>query len=326
MKKILIFFLLLFLIIGCKNKKTKLADNDTVELTDFIEFFPEISLPLQIDDSALHRKEIDSSTIGYKIFTQFIPDSVLTSQFGKESKLKIYPLGRVSIKKFETYLFLKAVSASQKTVFVIAFNNDNKFIAGMPLVSADKDPSTLQTGLMDKKYTVTQTIQKKKPNGEFSEVKYVYILNAEARTFSLIMTDQGVAEQEREIINPIDTLAHKNKFSGDYIKDKRNYVSIRDGKKPLDFLFFIHFEKDNGECAGELKGEASMHGIKTALYRAIGNPCVLEFTLNGGTVSLKEQQACGSYRDIKCFFDGSYVKKKEVKPKVLPKKKGTIKL
>ncbi len=321
MKKTLIIFLLLFLIVSCKNTKTKLADNDTVEIADFVEFFPEIKLPFQIDDTLLMRKETDSSTIGYKIFTQFIPDSVITRQFAQESKLKIYPLGRVSIKKFETYLFLKTISSSKKAVFVIALNNDNKFIAGMPLVVVDKDPSTLQMGLMDKKYTITQTIQKKKPDGEFTEIKSVYILNTEARNFSLIMTDQGIAEQEREIINPIDTLPHKNKFSGNYIKDKRNYVSIRDGKKPSEILFFVHFEKDNGECTGELKGEASIHGIRTALYRAIGNPCVLEFTFTGNTVSLKEQQACGSYRDIKCFFDGSFIKNKELKPKAISRKK-----
>ncbi len=321
MKKTLIIFLLLFLIVSCKNKKIKLADNDTVEIADFVEFFPEIKLPFQIDDTLLMRKETDSSTIGYKIFTQFIPDSVITRQFAQESKLKIYPLGRVSIKKLETYLFLKTISSSKKAVFVIALSNNNKFIAGMPLVVVDKDPSTLQMGLMDKKYTITQTIQKKKPDGEFTEIKSVYILNTEARNFSLIMTDQGIAEQEREIINPIDTLPHKNKFSGNYIKDKRNYVSIRDGKKPSEILFFAHFEKDNGECTGELKGEASIHGIKTALYRAIGNPCVLEFTFTGSTVSLKEQQACGSYRDIKCFFDGSFIKNKESKPKGISRKK-----
>jgi hypothetical protein len=321
MKKTLIIFLLLFLIVSCKSKKTTLADNDTVEIADFVEFFPEIKLPFQIDDTLLMRKETDSSTIGYKIFTQFIPDSVIIRQLAQESKLKIYPLGRVSIKKFETYLFLKTISSSKKAVFIIALNNDNKFIAGMPLVVVDKDPSTLQMGLMDKKYTITQTVQKKKPDGEFTEIKSVYILNTEARNFSLIMTDQGIAEQEREIINPIDTLPHKNKFSGNYIKDKRNYVSIRDGKKPSEILFFVHFEKDNGECTGELKGEASIHGIRTALYSAIGNPCVLEFTFTGNTVSIKEQQACGSYRDIKCFFDGSFIKNKESKPKAISRKK-----
>lgn len=321
MKKTLMIFLLILFITGCKNKKIKLAENAKVEIADFVEFFPEIKLPFQTDDSLLFRKETDSLTIGYKIFTQFIPDSVLTMRFEKEMKIKIYPLGRVALKKAETYLFLKVTSPSKKAVFVIALDNENKFIAGMPLVMDDKDPSTEQKALMDKKYTVTQITQKKNQGGETVETKNVFILNAEARNFSLIMTDQGIPEQEREIINPIDTLPRKNKFSGDYIKDKRNYVSVRDGKTATDLLFFIHFEKNNGECAGELKGEASMHGTRTALFRAIGNPCVLELNLSATSVSLKEQQACGSYRDIKCFFDGIFIKRKELKSKVISKKK-----
>jgi hypothetical protein len=86
-------------------------------------------------------------------------------------------------------------------------------------------------------------------------------------------------------------------------------------------LFFIHFEKDNGGCAGELKGSASLYGVKTALYRATGNPCELEFTFGGTSLAIKEVAACGSYRDIKCFFDGSFVKRKEPKLKVTSKTK-----
>ncbi|MEO6288906.1 MAG: hypothetical protein ABIO76_03230 [Ginsengibacter sp.] len=321
MKKISIVFILFVLIVGCGNKKIKLADNDKVEITDFVEFFPEVALPFKVDNAGLSRSETDSSSIGYKIFTQFIPDSVLRKEFGQDTKLKIYPLGRVAIEKFETYLFIKVISSSKKVGYVMAFNNDNKYIAALPLVVEDKGPSVLQAGSMDKKYTVTQSTQTKRTNGEFVDIKNVYILNSDAEAFSKIMTDQGIAEQEREIINPIDTLPRKNKFSGDYIKDKRNYVSIRDGKKPSDLLFFIHFEKDNGECIGELKGTAQMHGIKTALYHAIGNPCVLELNLKPNSVSLKEVEACGSYMDIKCFFDGSFVKKKEAKTKTSSGKK-----
>lgn len=322
MNKFLVIFLVIILIAGCKNKKkTTLSDNDTVELADFVDFFPELKLPILMDDSVLLRKETDSSSIGYKILTQFVPDSLILNDFGAGVKPKIYPIGKVVIKDFETYLFLKAISFSKRAGYIIALNNENTFIAGMPLVMQDKDPSTFQVGLMDKKYTVTQIIQRRKPGGESTERKKVYILNGEMAAFSLIMTDQGVAEEEREIINPIDTLPHKNKYSGDYIKDKRNYVSIRDGKKPSEMLFFIHFEKDNGDCVGELKGIASLHGTKTAIYRASGNPCVLELNFGATSVALKEQEACGSYRDIKCFFDGSFAKRKEPKPKVVSKRK-----
>jgi hypothetical protein len=46
---------------------------------------------------------------------------------------------------------------------------------------------------------------------------------------------------------------------------------------------------------------------------------VLEFNFTAKTVSMKEVQGCGNYRDIKCFFDGTYVRKKE-KPKATKKK------
>lgn len=321
MNKILVVLLVILCIASCKSKKTTLADDDTVGITDFVDFFEDIKLPYQIDDSVLSRKETDSSTIGYKIFTQFISDTVLTQQFGKNVKPKIYPLGKVSIKKFETYLFVKAVSPSKKVGYIIALDKDNKYITGMPLLVADKDPLTVQNGGMDSKYAVIQTVQNRKSDGQVTESKNVYILNSELQAFSLIMTDKAIGAQEQEIINPIDTFPRKNKFSGEYIKNKRNFISIRDGNNSSTILFFIHFEKDNGECTGELKGEAILHGTKTAIYRANGNPCVLELSFSGNSISMKEQAACGSYRGIKCFFDGSYPKLKETKPKSVTRKR-----
>ena len=82
--------------------------------------------------------------------------------------------------------------------------------------------------------------------------------------------------------------------------------------------FFVHFEKDNAECVGELKGTARMISPTKAYYKAVGNPCTIEFTFNGPAVVMKEIEGCGSYRDIKCFFEGTYPRKKEK-----PSKKST---
>ncbi|MEJ7739145.1 MAG: hypothetical protein WKF97_17100 [Chitinophagaceae bacterium] len=320
MNKSLFILLLVFLFIECRNKKIKLTDDDTVVIADFIDFFPVVSLPFQVFDSILIKKQTDSASIGYKIFTQFVPDSILTNEFGKGVKPDMYPLGKVVVDNLETYLFLKATTTSKKCGYILAFDKKNKFIAGMPLVVADKDAATYQSGGIDAKHTVSKTLQKKDDEGQISESKNVYILNAEARAFSLIMMDEGVADQHQEIINPIDTFPQNNKFAGDYSKDKRNYVSVRDGKNPSLIVFFIHFEKDNGECAGELKGEATMQGVKNAVFRANGNPCVIEFTFTKNAILVKELEACGSYRDIKCFFEGSYRKAKELKVKTSAKK------
>ncbi len=315
MKRYMILIILPLFFIDCNNKRTKLADDDTVAVNDFIEFFPDIKLPLEVNDKVLSRKETDSATIGYKIFSQFVPDSVIRGQFAPGITPRLFPLGKVAIKDYETYLFLKAETTSKKAGYILAFDRQKKFLAAMPLVVADKDAATSQSGVMDAKYTVTETIRKKNPEGQFYESKSVYILNSELQAFSLIMTDEGVADKKQEIINPIDTFALKNKFSGDYVKDSRNYVSVRDGKTPSTLLFFVHFEKDNGDCTGELKGEATLHGTKTAVYRANGNPCVLEFTFSGNSVRMKELDACGSYRDIRCFFDGSYTNRKKAATK-----------
>src|SRR4028118_1598604 len=98
MNRIMLLLLLVFLFSDCRNKKIKLEDNDTVDITDFVEFFPEVKLPFQVTDSMLLKKETDSSTIGSKIFSQFVPDSILSNQFGPAAKPQLYPLGRIGVK------------------------------------------------------------------------------------------------------------------------------------------------------------------------------------------------------------------------------------
>jgi hypothetical protein len=117
------------------------------------------------------------------------------------------------------------------------------------------------------------------------------------------------------VYDPIDTLPHKHKFAGDYSQDKRNFISIRDGRDPSRFIFFVHFEKDDGGCKGELKGEAKFVSPILARYKANGDPCTIEFTFSASGVVMKELDGCGSHRDIKCFFEGYYPKRKEARTK-----------
>ena len=315
MNKILLLLVIVVVVASCKNKKTKLADDDVVVIDEFIAFFPDVNLPYQLTDSLVNKKPTDSSTIGYKIFTQFVPDSVITSVFGSKTKPLIYPLGKSVVKNDATYVFVKAVSTNIRAGYILAFNKENKFVSAMPLLVPDKDPATIQSAILDKKYSLTSIIRQRNTEGMYDERKNVYILNNDAGVFTLILTDAGIPDDEQEIINPIDTFPRKNKFAGDYIKDKRNFISIRDGRNATELLFFTHFEKADGECTGELKGTATINGTKTALFRANGNPCVLEFTFGTNSVSMSEVEACGSYRDITCFFEGSFKRKKDTKPK-----------
>jgi hypothetical protein len=92
-------------------------------------------------------------------------------------------------------------------------------------------------------------------------------------------------------------------------------VSFRDSRNVNKRRFFIHFEKNNGDCIGELKGEAVMKSATTAEYREPGEPCSLQFSFTGSAVTIKELTGCGSKRGVRCSFNGVYSRKKEIKPK-----------
>lgn len=313
MKNLVLIALLPLFLLSCKGRKKVLQDDDIVTIADFIEFFPDAALPVRVADTTLTRKTTDSSLIGYKIFIQFIPDSVLARDFGKGVKPKLYPIGKAREKNKETYLFIKAVNGSKRIGYLACFDKDNRYLQAMPLVQTDQDPGTSTYGSLDSKFQIT-TYREKKQGNESRFKRNVYIFNSTTNQFMLIMTEPN-EEMIEKVINPIDTLARKNKWTGDYVKDPKNFISFRDGKRAGELLFFVHFEKDNGTCKGELKGSALPGAKNTATFTDSGNPCSLEFSFEGNVVTMKETGGCGKYRDIKCFFEGSFRKKAEPKPK-----------
>jgi hypothetical protein len=310
-----------FIVLACKNKKkVSLSGEDPVDIADFIESFEQANLPYQIDDSSVAKKKSDTLLISYKVFTQLVPDTVLTKVFGKGVKPKIYPMASVEAPDHGTYLFVKALSGDRKAVLVTSFNKKNDFVAAMPVLQPDANPATEQSFVIDKRYTLSKTISRKNPDGSVGEGRDVYVLNEPAKSFLLIMTD-ALDEKTVDVINPIDSFARKNKYSADYVRDKRNLVSIRDNKRQGRITFFVHFEKRNN-CIGELKGEASFTSANTAVYRVPGDPCLLQFNFSSSSVAMKELEGCGSHRGVDCLFEGVYPKKREPKKKE-PKKKSS---
>jgi hypothetical protein len=303
-----------FLLSACGNKKKpSLSGTDEVVISDFIESFELGKPPIEIADTTLNKKEKDSLLIANKIFAQFVPDSVLTRIFGKNAKPRIYMGKRVEIEK-EKYLFIKAIAADKKASLVLCFDKKNEFKACLPLLITDANPATSQVSGLDKRFSFYRNTVLKSPDGSTAEGKEVYVYNDEAGQFSLIMTDP-LDDRVQEVINPIDTLPRKNKFSADYIRDKMNIVSIRDDRKTGKLNFFIHFDRNNGDCNGELKGTASFTSATTAVYRQPGDACSLQFNFSASSVTLKELDACGAHRGVKCSFDGNFPRKTEAKPK-----------
>ena len=312
--------ILIIVFAACKSKKKiSLAGEDPVDVSDFITFFEPLPLPVHFSDTSLLKKEKDSLLISYKVFTQFVPDSLLRKVYPKGVKPKIYAMGKTIVTGAEQYLFIKTVTTEKRAYFLLAFDGKENYIAGMPFLRPDQQSSTTQSATLDKRYTITQTVSRRNADGTVSDGKEVFVLNNDARTFMLIMTE-ALEDKITELINPIDTLPRKHKFSADYSSGKMNLVSIRDGRKNDKLTFFIHFEKNNGECTGELKGEAKITSPTTAEYKEEGDPCKLKFIFSASSVSLKEEEGCGSRRGMKCSFDGSFVRKKN--PKVTKSKKG----
>ena len=307
------------MLFACKHKKKiSLSGNDPVDIADFIESFESLSLPYQLADTSVAKKKTDTLLISYNVFTQLVPDSVLSKTFGKSVKPKIYPIGRIPLSGEGNYLLVKAGSGDRKAALIICFDKKNNFITAMPALQLDANPATQQLFNIDKRYTISKSISRRNHDGTISEGKNVYVLNAPSKSFLLIMTD-ALDEKTAEVINPIDSLTKKNKWTGDYIKDKLNLVSIRDNKRNDRVTFFVHFEKRNN-CSGELKGEARFTSSNTAVYRSPGDPCVLQFSFSSSSVAMTEVEGCGSHRGVDCLFEGMYPKKREPKKKELKKK------
>jgi hypothetical protein len=303
--------LLVFVVFACKEKKkVSLSGEETVQVSDFVAAFPPVELPYLLQDSAVSKKQNDSLWISYYVLTQFVPDSVFATVFGKEKKIRTYPLGRIS-GNGQVYLLAKSAAGNKSAAFVFCFDNKDKFIAAMPVLVPDASPATSQFFTIDPRFTMTKLTSRKNSNGTVNEGKDVFVLNPSAKNFLLIMT-VGLDPKSVDLVNPIDTLPAKTKFAGDYRKDAKNLVSIRDNKRPDRISFFVHLEKNNGECVAELKAEAVMTGTNQAVYRASGDACNLQFQFTSSTVTLSEQN-CGAHRGVDCLFEGKYAKKKVAK-------------
>lgn len=324
MKKWIWLFALPLLLLDCKGKKKPITE-ETITLKDFIELFDEVKLPYTVADSSFQVKKNDTSSISYKTFTSLVPDTLLHGVFGKNGRPRIFPLGKVVTKNKETYLLLKAISPSVKAAYTLVFDKDKKFIASLPLLVLDNNASTEQTAVMDNKYSITTNRQYKAADGRllFKKAAYAYISGA---GFALILVESNEAEAKKELLNPIDTLPRKNKLAGDYLQNRLNMVSVRDSRKPGYVMIFVHFEKDEGGCKGELKGEAKIASPGKAVYRQPGDQCELTLNFSGNKVTISEE-GCGSHRDIKCFFEGSFVRKPPSKasPKTSEKPSKSVK-
>jgi len=309
-----LFSLLAILGAGCSGKsKKKMTGDEEITARDFVEFFDEVKLPITLTDSILEKKNNDSSLISNAVFKQFVPDSIIQGVYGK-AEPKIYAYGRFRNKEEETYLLIKTRSSKPavNAMYVLAFSPKDSFSAGKLLLTDAKKNDEINLVGIDKGYAFTLVDQYKDAGGinEFSEV-YVY---NNAGFFMMIMKNGLQKGELKEIINPIDSLPSTHKHSGNYGKNERNFITIRDGKTEKDFIFFINFDKGEGsDCQSELKGEAVFVTKDSAVYHEKSDPCTLGFKFGANSVRISEQVICGNQRPTGCTFDASYTRVKEKK-------------
>lgn len=300
---------ILLIAYGCQEEKTiSLRGDEPVAPEDFVRFFSPLTLPYTLADSTLSAKPNDSLAISLVNLKILLPDTVIDKFKQKGSAGRFYTIGKVVVPDGETYLLIRQQGRSANRVLVCAVNPDHKFMAVLQTLSMPRINGIVQYMSIDRRFLVAVTKQRKSSDGSLAEGKEVFVFNQAAGLFSLIMTE-ALDEKPTELINPIDTLPAIHRYAGDYTNGKMNLVSVRDGRRPDRISFFVHFEKKNGSCIGELKGEAYWKSPRVAEYRQDGDPCVLQFQFAAGSVTLREQQ-CGSRRGPDCLFDGSFVRKK----------------
>ncbi|HZF66062.1 MAG TPA: hypothetical protein VEZ55_16335 [Chitinophagaceae bacterium] len=297
---------------GTKNSK----EDEGFSYNSFSEKFRKATVPFQLTDTLLQNNK-DTAAIRDQSFASMIPDSISSKIFGKGAKVKYVPLWRIDAPENEQYFIVKGMTGKTKAALLLVFDK-NEVGTVMPFLVPDSDASTSQVSSVDKSYSISKNVYQKNPGDATAEGKDVFIYNKDLKAFTLIMTDP-LDEKSLELLNPIDTFPKLHKFAGDYTQDKRNIVSIRDGRKANTVSVFVHIEK--GDCTGEVKGDAELTSATTAVYRQSGDPCVLQLNFSSSAVQLSELEACGSRRGLECIFEGSFKRKKEKKAKDASTKK-----
>jgi len=310
MPRYLVLLLMLFAL-ACKNKTASLSSDQPVNANDFFTAFNKLNLPYIIADTNM-KKVSDTTLISYDVLKQFIPDTALQTIGAKKVEtLKIHPVGKIE-NGDEIYLLATITDGKKTTLITYLFNKGKHYLNHLVLLTNLSNDDYVHSVNINTEPTFLLT-REKTENNVYKYSKNGYAYSKENKGFVEVINDSNEDEKKNnEIINPVDTLAKINKYSGDYIKDKKNFISVRDGSSAKSYIFFIHFEReaDNGSaCTGELKGTMTMVDEAKAIFQQNGDPCVVDFTFKGNTIVVKERGSCGNHRGMTCMFNDSYKKK-----------------
>ena len=309
-------FISLLILVSCKGKIAPLSGDEPVSAKEFMNAFPVLTLPYTVADTNI-QKIADSTVISRAVFTQFIPESSLQVFLNPDATtLEINPVGRIE-KEDEKYLLATITQGKKIILITVVLDKKKKYLAALQLFVNRNNDGYTHSVTINREPTFTISRERSTDNNTVQQYTHTgYAYNNGSGTFIKVVDDSNEGKKKNDaIINPIDTLPRKKKYSGDYAGDKKNFISVRDGKNATTYDFFMHFEKNDGDCIGELKGEMTMRDETKAYFHENGGPCVIDFTFDDNEITIKEQGNCGNHRGIKCYFDDTYHKKRISKPK-----------
>ena len=300
---------------ACSDEKPDFTGNTPIKINDFNKIFKLATLPIALSDTNF-KHFTDTLVIGRKALVQFIPDSIVENIVSKKDKKSIlHPLCRIE-KEQEYYLLLRVQHTNSFEICVLVFSKKNKYLDFKVLTDfQDENKGSRHYGkVLSINKEPSFLVEENKMNEDNS---LIYEKKGWAYTdssFRLIYFDSNKKPENAKVINPLDTLPMNNIFSGDYGRDPKNFISIRDYTTPNKYQFFMHFERENGNCLGELKGLMSFTK-NTAIYSEKGDACIIHFKIEGNEISIKEDGNCGNHRNMTCLFNNSYEKKRKAKKK-----------
>ena len=309
------YILLCCLILACADKKPDLTGNTPLTINDFNKVFKAASLPVTISDSNINRFT-DTLIIGRKALAQFVPDSVVEDIIGiKDKKALLHPIIRIE-KEEEYYLLLNVSHPKKQEIAVVVFSKKNKFLDYKVITEFNEENHSSKMYGKNLNINIEPSFLVEE-NKLADDNSLTYEKKGWAYTdssFRLIYFDSNKKPETKKILNPLDSLPMNYTFSGDYARDAKNFISIRDYSTTNKYQFFLHFEKKESSCVGELKGLLTFTKNQ-ATYSEKGDPCIIHFTIQGNVINIKEDGNCGNHRNMTCYFNDSYDKKRKPKKK-----------
>ncbi|TAF54523.1 MAG: hypothetical protein EAZ62_03390, partial [Sphingobacteriia bacterium] len=240
------FFLFLLLstcVWACQDKAIDYSGNTPLPAKTFAAVFPLVQNNWTMADTAWVSLP-DSPVLGYPLLKQYFPDTAF--QGWRLSTTKFFPVGRIEKEK-ETYFLLAAKEGKKQGLLVLVCNEKMQFLGAKSLMDNQHKDEYRRMVSINKEPTFLLSQEKKGPREETLFTRTGWVFN-NAGFFMVVIKDSNEDPTKTKVINPLDTLPRKQKLSGDFGKKPDQLLSIRDGKDPQHYQFFLSINKAGSSC------------------------------------------------------------------------------